>query len=327
MILRTWPAVALLLSLAGAPVRAGDLKNVSRPDAADSLINPKSGQCLTEALRRAGDLKNSDRALAWTRGKEGGGAIPLRMFLNRYPVISDLHGIFVHDPEAGFARGFAANPDVRFQGWRGGIMSLRHADGTLYSSLTGVAFEGPKKGSRLTPLPSAVVNWGDWTQRFPRSVTFDMDERYKPADPLTIFRDGSRQSRGPGDDRVPADELVLGVWDGKQARAFRIAEFQSKPIRVDGDIAVFVSAAQKSAMAFGMSAERLTESGRPESTAVRIGRIGEHPWGDLKTGSGFDEFGRGISGSLKGWTLAPIDAVVVKWWAWSAEYPDTTVVD
>jgi hypothetical protein len=87
-------------------------------------------------------------------------------------------------------------------------------------------------------------------------------------------------------------------------------------------------------MAFTMIAERLAESDRPgssgnrlESSPVRIGRIGEHPWGDIKSGSGFDEFGRGISGSLKGWTLVPVDAVVVKWWAWSTEYPDSTVVD
>jgi len=39
----------------------------------------------------------------------------------------------------------------------------------------------------------------------------------------------------------------------------------------------------------------------------------------------WDIAGRCTAGELKGWTLEPVDAVVCKWFAWSAEYPDTAV--
>jgi hypothetical protein len=32
-----------------------------------------------------------------------------------------------------------------------------------------------------------------------------------------------------------------------------------------------------------------------------------------------------VDGPLKGWTLANLDAVLVQWWAWAAEYPDTAI--
>jgi hypothetical protein len=49
------------------------------------------------------------------------------------------------------------------------------------------------------------------------------------------------------------------------------------------------------------------------------------PFVDKKSGSRFDLAGRGVEGDLKGWTLASTNAVVAKWFAWSAEYPSTTV--
>src|SRR5271165_3445036 len=77
------------------------------PEAQKTLVNPNCSHCVDEAKRRAGELKPEDRVLAWTRGYSDGGAIPIRFFLNTYRVISDSYGVFVFDPEAGYARGFA----------------------------------------------------------------------------------------------------------------------------------------------------------------------------------------------------------------------------
>jgi hypothetical protein len=46
---------------------------------------------------------------------------------------------------------------------------------------------------------------------------------------------------------------------------------------------------------------------------------------DNETGSHWDVAGRYTQGELKGWTLEPVDAVVCKWFAWAAEYPNTEV--
>ena len=121
---------------------------VAKPEAFKTLVNPACSHCRDEAKRRAVELKPDDRVLSWTRGYSDGGAIPVRFFLAPYRVISDSYGVFVYDPDAGFSRGFAPSYEFRFHGWRNGVMVMKHKDGTLYSCLSGVAFEGPKKGTR-----------------------------------------------------------------------------------------------------------------------------------------------------------------------------------
>src|SRR6266487_5142798 len=103
-------ASLLLLCLAAGPLPAEDPKPalVARPDAFRTLVNPQCSHCRDEAKRRAGELRDDDRVLCWVRGYSDGGAIPLRFFLNPYRVISDTYGVFVYDPDAGYARAFAA---------------------------------------------------------------------------------------------------------------------------------------------------------------------------------------------------------------------------
>src|SRR5213595_318363 len=155
-------ALAVHGALAHADDRTQPPNFIIRPDAFTTLVNPACSHCRDEAKRRAADLKPGDRVLAWTRGYSDGGAIPVRFFLAPYRVISDSYGVFVYDPDAGFARGFAASYDFRFHGWRNGVMVMRHKDGTLYSCLSGLAFDGPKKGTRLKPVPAVVSDWGWW---------------------------------------------------------------------------------------------------------------------------------------------------------------------
>ena len=103
--------VAVFLLAYPAAVSAQELmpRLVVQPDAFKTLVNPNCSHCRDEAKRRADDLKPDDRVLCWTRGYSDGGAIPYRFFLNPYRVISDTYGVFVYDPDSGYARGFAAS--------------------------------------------------------------------------------------------------------------------------------------------------------------------------------------------------------------------------
>jgi hypothetical protein len=58
---------------------------------------------------------------------------------------------------------------------------------------------------------------------------------------------------------------------------------------------------------------------------VADGKSETAPFVDQKSGTRFDTAGRGVEGELKGWTLATTDAVVARWFAWSAEYPGSTI--
>src|SRR5215831_7502590 len=95
-------AIAPLL-LAAVAIQAEEPKITVKPDAFPTVVMPNCSHCIDEAKRRKDELKDSDRVLVWTRGKYEGGAIPFRFFLNRYPVISDTYGVFVHDADAGYA--------------------------------------------------------------------------------------------------------------------------------------------------------------------------------------------------------------------------------
>src|SRR5688572_7872495 len=90
-----------------------------------------------EAKRRWGsELKAEDPVLCWTCGYSNGGVIPIRLFLGPLRVLSDNYGVFVYDPDAGYARGFEPASSFRFHGWRNGVMVMEDAgDGTLYSCL------------------------------------------------------------------------------------------------------------------------------------------------------------------------------------------------
>jgi hypothetical protein len=330
--MRTLSTLALLAVVA-ARAPAAEPVLVAKPDAFPTLVNPAASRCADEAKRRADDLTDFDRVLCWTRGRSDGGAIPLRFFLNPYRVISDAHGVFVYDPDAGFARGFEPSPDFRFFGWRNGVLVIRHADGTLFSALSGAAFDGPRKGSRLTPVPTILTDWGSWLRQYPGTVAYQMDPKYQATSLPYIPNPDSVKSRGPADPRLPADAFVLGVSDGGAALAWQLG---TKPrdgaeaLTIDGKLLLW-NGATVTAAAYRPQA---TPPGGGEGKPVTIRKLTWDPRGeappapfkDEQTGSRWDAAGRCVEGQLKGWTLEPLDAVQVKWFAWAAEYPGTKIV-
>ena len=336
--MRTLPVLLVLTSA----VFAADPKLVVKPDAFDTLVNPNCSHCVDEAKRRKDELKDTDPVLMWTRGKYDGGSVPIRFFLNPYRVISDTYGVFVYDPDAGFARGFTASLDFRFHGWRNGVMVMKHKDGTLYSCLTGLAFDGPRKGDRLTPWPTVVTDWGWAMKHYPNAVAYHLFEKYKLTELPTKDNADSIDSRNEPDKRLPADETVLGVYPGGRAnpRAIRLgfgdvkSAIFSDTFECGRKVVVLYQSAGDLTSAYEPIAEKretvseLSVEGRvQESTDVTLHADGNSmtPFVDRGTGSRFDAVGRCVEGKLRGWTLRPYDSVKVKWFAWAAEHPTTTI--
>ncbi len=327
---RPLTAAALLACAALAAAPAEGPKLVEQPDAFRTLVNPNCSHCRDEAKRRAGELRADDRVLCWVRGKYDGGAIPYRFFLNPYRVISDTYGVFVHDADAGFARGFAPSLDFTFHGWRHGVMVMRHKDGTLYSCLSGRAFAGPKKGTRLEPIPTLVSDWGFWLEHYPGTVAYHMFDKYKPVELPAAPAEGSLKSRGPADKRLPADTPVLGVAHKDQARAYPLEALARAGLvrdRVAGrDWVVLWYGPTRTAAAYLPEA---TLPGKLQEqrtvTLEKDGKVPEAPFVDRETKSRWDVAGRAVAGELKGSVLTWLDGTQVKWFAWAAEYPETTV--
>src|SRR5262245_25657285 len=201
-------------------------KFLEKPGAFETLVNPNCSHCVDEAKRRKDELRKGDRVLAWIRGQYDGGAIPVRFFLAPYRVISDTYGVFVYDPDAGFLRGFEPSLDFRFYGWRNGIVVMRHKDGTFYSTLSGRAFEGPRKGDQLKPIPTIETAWGDWLTRYPGTVAYEMFAKYQPVEVQPSGYADAVATRIAPDERLPATSEVLGLSLEGMTRAYPIAALE-----------------------------------------------------------------------------------------------------
>jgi hypothetical protein len=305
---------------------------VRKPDAFKTLVNPKCSHCRDEAKRRAGELKDTDRVLCWIRGYSDGGAIPLRFFLNPYRVISDSYGVFVYDPDAGYTRAFAPSYDFRFYGWRNGVMVMKHKDGTLYSCLTGLAFAGPRKGTRLKAVPTLVSDWGFWLKRYPGGVAFHMFDKYRPVPlPAKLNADSRRSRPSKRDRRLPAETLVLGVSHGKHSRAYPLTALAKAGLVRDEAggrpwVVLWYGPTRTAAAYLPVASPPKKDGGTARSLTLTLDRKGgPTPFVDKETGSRWDIAGRAVKGKLRGWTLSWLDGTQVRWRAWSAEYPRTSI--
>ena len=323
----------LLLCALGVPLPADEPAKprlIVKPDAFPTLVNPKCSHCRDEARRRVKELRADDRVLCWIRGYSEGGAVPLRFFLNPYRVISDTYGVFVHDPEAGYTRGFAPSLDFTFHGWRNGVMVMKHKDGTLFSCLSGIAFAGPRKGQRLVAVPTLVSDWGFWLKHYPQAVAYQMFDKYKPVELAAKPHPDSLKTRAVCDARLPADTAVLGVFANGEARAYPLAAVEKAGLiveRVGGsDRVILWQPSTRTAAAYLPQATAPKKSGKRRDITLQLDRKDAGaPFVDKETGSRWDIAGRAVAGDLKGWTLTWLDGTQVKWFAWSAEYPKTAL--
>lgn len=325
-----WTAIGLVLTglcasvgLAQADPQARP-KLVLEPDLFQPLTEPQCSYCATQHRKKL--IADDDLVVAWIRGPHNGGAIPVRHFLAGTRVINDTYGLFFYDPEGGFVAAYKKDYGYKFHGWRNGSMVVQGRDGTLWSALSGVALEGPQQGKRLERIPHLTTHWGHWLMLHPESTAYDLfdGKKYAVTALPTEASEAATKSRGPVDPRLAADSPVLGIevesarlavpLDPKVERACRLATVGDKPI------AAFWYGPTQSAVAFsreidGRALTFYADTISPETA----------PFKDKETGTRWTLAGRGVDGPLKGKELQWIPSLQCRWFAWSAENPETEV--
>jgi hypothetical protein len=204
---------------------------------------------------------------------------------------------------------------------------MRHKDGTLFDCLTGFAFDGPRKGERLTPIPTIETDWGPWLKANPGTVAYAMVSKFQPHSAPTSLLPASRGTRPDPDPRLDAEERVFGLSLGAASRAWPLRSFGERPglrnTTLGGTQAVILwDVRTRTAAAYAPE----TEGNSPEPvTLVADGGDPESPWVDKETGSRWSVVGRAVSGPRKGQTLRWLPGVMVKWYAWATGYPETSL--
>ncbi|MFN3188899.1 MAG: DUF3179 domain-containing (seleno)protein [Aureliella sp.] len=288
------------------------------------ITEPPCSYCSTQHVKSL--IRGDDRVIAWLRASHNGGAFPLRLFLSGPRVVNDTYGLFFYDPDGGYVAAYEKDYGYEFHGRRNGVMVVKGKDGSLWSALSGEAIEGPQQGKKLKRIPSLVTDWNYWLMLHPESTTYDLFDGKKYAStPLpSQVSQAAKDAMERADERLKPNAAVLGVEFADSVRAYPLPMEQERACmldEVDGEaIAVFWYGNTKTAVAFrrelnGRTLTFYADEISPESA----------PFKDKETGTRWTIAGRGIDGPLRGQELSWATGVQCSWYAWSNEYPDTSV--
>ena len=174
---------------------------------------------------------------------------------------------------------------------------------SLWSHLLGQAMRGPLKETRLEVIPSRMTDWSSWRKLHPKTTV------------VILSRTSKDYSR---DFYKYLERFVIGLAEGKSARAWPFDQLQKQPVVNDeiGGLPVLVVYDRQSSTAFVY--QRNASQGE-HTFEFREGRLL-----DLATRSVWDlHSGRAISGPLRGTQLKPAQGIVSYRRAWQDFHPES----
>ena len=207
---------------------------------------------------------------------------------------------------------------------------------SLWQQLTGEGIVGAYTGHLLDIVPSQLVGYSAFKERYPEGQVLSRQGRLYGSNPYVNY-DSSEQPflfRGTPDARLHATERVLGAVVAGSSVAYPFSQLSEMALIQDeiaalpvvalwqpGAVSALDAALIDSSRDVGMAAlfDR-TVAGEALDFQLSDGRIT-----DEQTGSQWDIFGRATAGALAGTQLRLLNAFPHFWFAWAAFYPDTLV--
>ena len=197
--------------------------------------------------------------------------------------------------------------------------------GTLWTHLDGEAIRGPLHGSRMTIIPAPQMTWGEWRRSHPGTVVLSPDtpfrDRYRPVR-IGVFNTREAQF---GDDRLPANALVVGVEVDQQFKGYPLESLQKaggvvSDLLGETPIVVFYDEEAQTGLAYSRLQDgQVLEFNNAAGQGFELR--------DEETGSLWDRQGRAISGPLQGATLDFVPSFISEWYGWSGYHPETLVFE
>ena len=213
---------------------------------------------------------------------------------------------------------------------------------SLWQQVTGEAIVGSATGAVLTPVPTAIVSFGEFADAYPEGISLSRDSGLSAPYIYNPYEGYSNRSApypfftGEVDPRYRALERVVGVTEGGGATAYPFPVISEVGVVNDivggvpvavfwgGDTADALDTSRLSegkAIGTGLAYLR-TVDGR-ELTFIKQG----HLFRDQETSSEWTLLGQAISGPLAGARLELAMHRNEFWFVWGAFYPDGEVYE
>ena len=221
------------------------------------------------------------------------------------------------------------------------IMYDRQSE-TWWQQLTGEGLAGEYAGLLLDIVPSQVIGFGRFAERFPDGLVMSRDTGYSRQYGINPYSNyDSRPGRpflfrGEVDPRLDsAVDHVLAAIIGDSAKAYPFEILRQEGAVNDeiGDTPVVVFYQRGVASALGDSridsARDIGTAGMYQSTfdgeVLHFAAGDDGAFTDDATGSTWNAFGEATAGELKGSQLNWVHAFPHFWFAWAAFHPETEV--
>jgi hypothetical protein len=209
-----------------------------------------------------------------------------------------------------------------------------------WQQIGGEAVVGKLTGTKLRPIDSQVLSWGDFTRRHPRGDVLSIDtgfDRPYGDNPYIDYETAKEPPiffKGRSDRRLPAKERVVAVTVNEDTVVFPFPALRKTPVaneRVGGKpVVVLYERGVRSALdarAIAQSRDVGTAgafSRRIQGRVVSFERRGGN-FIDRETGSTWDITGHASAGPLRGRQLRPVTHDEQFWFALAAFVPKAKI--
>ena len=201
---------------------------------------------------------------------------------------------------------------------------IDQSGGSIWSHLDGVAVHGPLEGQQLEIVALQTTTWSAWREQYPQTTVPVNESRYSlpVITQLGGFGLGSTflATLPHPDDRLPENELVVGVLAGGETRAFPLRRApEDAPMQgIVGGVPVVVLEDRDGTPSLAF--HRTLSDGRLLDFERRDGAIY-----DRQTGSRWNASGLSVEGALAGVPLTFVTSFLTEWYGWAAFHWETTI--
>ncbi|MDE2635018.1 MAG: DUF3179 domain-containing protein [Chloroflexota bacterium] len=221
------------------------------------------------------------------------------------------------------------------------IMYDRQSE-TWWQQLTGEGLVGEYAGVLLELVPSQVIGFGRFAERYPEGLVMSRETGYNRQYGINPYSNYDSRAgrpflfRGEIDQRLDsAVDHVLAAIIGESAKAYPFEILRKRRVINDsiGDrpIVVFFQSGVASALGDSVidNARDIGGAGMYEASfdgeALQFAANADGTFIDAQTQSTWNAFGEAIDGELAGSQLNWVHAFPHFWFAWAAFHPDTEV--